>query len=180
MNLIQQIFSTTDRPVIDNIPIVDYKDDCFALRDGRVMDIVQLRTRDFDTASEDDVEYDSLALLKFFRLYADDIKIVALSFPTDTKSQQQYLAHILSRTKNSVFRYFLQYKLEELIYIEKNRTDREFYLFLWAKSPAEMQDNLITARRCLGSVGLLIELDEIKKEQILFKLANKNTSVSSD
>lgn len=180
MSLFQQIFSTADRPVIDNIPITDYKDDCFVLRDGRVMDIVQLRTRDFDTASDDEVEFDSLAILKFLRLYVDDFKLVALSFPTDTKPQRQYLEHVLSRTKNTVFRYFLNYKLEELLYIEKNRTELEFYLFLWAKSPAEMQDNLITARRSLGGAGLLIELDEVKKQQILFKLANKNTGVRND
>ncbi len=180
MSLFQQIFSTADRPVIDNIPIADYKDDCFVLRDGRVMDIVQLRTRDFDTASDDEVEFDSLAILKFLRLYVDDFKLVALSFPTDTKPQRQYLEHVLSRTKNTVFRYFLNYKLEELLYIEKNRTELEFYLFLWAKSPAEMQDNLITARRSLGGAGLLIELDEVKKQQILFKLANKNTGVRND
>lgn len=178
MNLFQQIFSRTDRPVIDNLPMTQYKDGYFPLRDGRVFDILQLRTRDFDTASEDDIEYDSLAILKFFRLYPDDLKLCALSYPTDTKQQRQYLEHVISRTKNSIYLYFLEYKLEELNYIEKNRTDLEFYLFVWAKNPEELQDRLLTARRCLGTVGLLTDLDQKKKEQILFKLNNKNTGIS--
>ncbi len=178
MSLMQQLFSNQDRTVLDLIPIVDYQDGCFLLRNGKVMDIVQIKTRDFTTASEDDIDYDNLSLVKFFRLYGADMKIVCLSFPTDTKEQQQYFERKIAQTKNEVFKYYLNYKLEELRFIEKNRTDLEFYIFIWAKDKAELRDRQIIIQRSLGVGRLSTEIEDKKKLQILFKIANKNTGIS--
>lgn len=179
MGLFQQLFPNGDRSVLDLIPIVDYKDNCFLLESGEVFDIMQFTTRDFTSVSDDDIEYDNMTLVKFLRLYADDFKIVSLSFPTDTREQQQYLQHKISTNKNAVFNYYLNYKLEELHFIATHRTDFEFYLFVWAKNKEDLKDKYIIVQRSLGSDGLIAELDEEKKYQILFKLTNKNASISN-
>ena len=50
---------------------------------------------------------------------------------------------------------------------------------MWAKNKEELNDKQITVQRSLGSVGLIGELDEEKKYRILFKLTNKNASISN-
>lgn len=177
MGLFQQIFSRQDRSVLDLIPIVDYQNDCFQLRDGKVMDILQFTTRDFTSRSDDEIEFDMYAILLFLRLYEDDFKIVSMSFPTDTKEQQEYLTHKLATNKNSVFEYYLNYKLEELKYLANNKTDLEFYLFIWAKDIADLKEKQIRINKSLGMSDLIFSISKEKKTKILFKLMNKNTSI---
>lgn len=177
MSLFQNLFSSKDRPILELIPITNVEETYFRLRDGTIFDIVQIVTRDLTGLSDDDIQYDNLTLVKFFRLYGDDFKLCSLSFPTDTKSQKQYLERKIAKTKNSVFIHFLEYKLEELKYIEKNKTDLEFYLFIFAKTPEELKNKYSILQSSLGVTGFYDEIELEKKKQILYKLNNKNTNV---
>lgn len=177
MSIFQNLFSSKDRSILEIIPITNIEDTFFQLRDGTVFDMVQIVTRDLTSLSDDDIEYDNLTIVKFLRLYAEDFKICSLSFPTDTKSQKQYLERKISKTKNSVFLHFLEYKLEELKYIEKNKTELEFYIFLFAKSPEELKNKYSILQSSLGATGFYDELELEKKIQILYKLNNKNTNI---
>lgn len=177
MGVFQNLFSSKDRPILEVIPITNVEDTFFRLRDGTIFDMVQVVTRDLTSLSDDDIQYDNLTIVKFLRLYAEDFKICSLSFPTDTKSQKQYLERKIAKTKNSVFLHFLEYKLEELKYIEKNKTELEFYIFIFAKSPEELKNKYSILQSSLGVTGFYDEIELEKKIQILYKLNNKNTNI---
>ena len=44
------------------------------------------------SASNDDIEYDIMRYIKLYKMYADDIKIVAMNFPCRTGKQQEYFS----------------------------------------------------------------------------------------
>lgn len=52
-------------------------------KDKTYMDIIQINTKDLVSASNDDIEYDIMRYIKLYKMYADDIKIVAMNFPAE-------------------------------------------------------------------------------------------------
>ena len=61
-------FLATDKSMRDLIPILRYEEDMFIMRNG-CMDIVQIRTKDLYTMSDDDLNYDILNLKKLYQTY---------------------------------------------------------------------------------------------------------------
>ena len=64
------------------IPIIDTVRDAFQLRDGGFMDMLAIRTKDLENASEEDVNRDMWLLTSLFKRYSEDIKIISINFPT--------------------------------------------------------------------------------------------------
>ena len=71
------------------------------------MDIVQVKCKDLVNASESDVNFDMYSLTKLYRAYTDDLKIISLNFPTNTKSQQIYFQHKINHTANPLLKNIL-------------------------------------------------------------------------
>ena len=69
--------------VKDVIDVYFYNDKlkCFIMKDKSYIDIIQINTKDLVSASEDDIEYDIMRYIKLYKMYADDMKIVAMNFP---------------------------------------------------------------------------------------------------
>ena len=78
--------SDTVKDIID-IYFYDDKLKCFIKKDKTYMDIIQINTKDLVSASNDDIEYDIMRYIKLYKMYADDIKIVAMNFPCRTNSR---------------------------------------------------------------------------------------------
>lgn len=95
------------KSINDIIPIVDTFKGCFKLKDGTFMDIVQVKCKDLVNASESDVNFDMYSLTKLYRAYTDDLKIISLNFPTNTKSQQIYFQHKINHTANPLLKNIL-------------------------------------------------------------------------
>lgn len=74
-----------------------------------------------------------------------------------------------------MYKNFLQRKLDELVWLGKHDTTREYYYMIFAKDTEEMEKNTLLLMNTLGrgKTGLLAYLTEEKKRQILFRLANK-------
>lgn len=151
----------------------------YVLKDGKYMDIYQIQSKDLTTASDDEVEYDNLKFCKFYRLYENDIKIVVMNFPCNTKEQQEYLTRQMNRTTNVVFKEFLKRQIAELIWIEKKTTTREYYMMFFAKSLDELEDTRRTIKTTLhtGRDGMIMEIPDEKKHQILYRMTNKCSQV---
>lgn len=175
-------FFNKDKSVTDLIPIKKYdkRNDMYILNDGTNMDILQIQTKDLITSSESEVEYDCMKFGKLYKVYGADIKIVALNFPCNTYKQQQYLRTKLEKSSNSVFEHFLNTKLDELAWLEKNNTTREFYLFYFSQNVEDKEKNLTNILTILstGRDGLIKRIPAEKKHQILFKINNKNSMVN--
>lgn len=162
--------------VTDLIPIIKYHEDadCFCMKDGTHMDILKIVTKDLLHASDDEIEYDIMKYAKFYKIYPDDIKVIAMNFPCNTQEQQQYFRKKMNATRNIMFKSRLEIKLNRLIDIEKNRMAREFYVMFFSKTLEENYKNRNTFLHTLaiGNVKMIEVLTQEKKEQILFKLNN--------
>ena len=167
------------KTTIDLLPFVKYndKEDCFEMKNGGYMDLLEIRTKDLATASDDENDLDILCILKLLRTFSNDIKIISLNFPTNTKAQQQYVQHKIDNCRNEIFKRILETKLEELQFIESNKTDREFYLMFFSDTLNQHIDDLNVIFKSLNSRNLVMQLSKEKKLQIIYKLNNKNSSI---
>lgn len=153
----------------------DKKNNCYCMKDGSYMNIIQIMSKDLVNSSDDEVEYDCLRFARLYKLYAEDIKIITMNFPCDTAEQQHYIEHKMQKQANPVYKNFLQRKLDELVWLGKHDTTREYYYMIFAKNTEEMEKNTLLLMNTLGrgKTGLLAYLTEEKRRQILFRLANK-------
>lgn len=164
------------------IPIEQYDEELnvFLMRNGeKYMDIIQIVSIDLMNKSDQEVEYLNLRWAKFYKTCAVDLKIISLNFPTNTGKQQKYIKYKLKNTKNPIYRYFLENKLEELISIEKNRSDREYYLMYFANSDEQLKDIRDIISSSLINYGLAERMTKDKKIQIIYKFNNPNTALFS-
>lgn len=165
------------KSVLDVLEVYDYdeQNDCYILKDGTYMNIVHIVTKDLVYASDDEVEFDVLKFAKMYRVYVDDLKIIAINFPCNTTKQQEYLEYKLSHTTNQEFKETLQRKLEELRWLGKHNTTREYYLMYFGSTANEIRNNAIVLHNNLsgGLTNLLEEIDKKKKDEILYRINNK-------
>ncbi|WP_098119155.1 hypothetical protein [Bacillus sp. AFS002410] len=170
-----------DKPIIkksiaDIIPVIDLTANGFIeLRNGEFMEILQLTTKDVYSLNEEDKNLNIYSFAFFLQSYLEDMKIVPLNFPVDTTIQQQHIQRKLERTDNQLYVPFLKKKLEELRFIEKNRTNREYYLFLYSESEFTLKNKAIQVERLLQRTTPISLLSEEKKIAILYKLNNLNS-----
>ncbi|MFB7141703.1 hypothetical protein ACFCYN_18790 [Gottfriedia sp. NPDC056225] len=170
-----------DKPIIkksiaDIIPVIDLTANGFIeLRNGEFMEILQLTTKDVYSLNEVDKNLNIYSFAYFLQSYLEDMKIVPLNFPVDTTIQQQHIQRKLERTDNQLYVPFLKKKLEELRFIEKNRTNREYYLFLYSESEFTLKNKAIQVERLLQRTTPISHLSEEKKIAILYKLNNLNS-----
>lgn len=157
------------------IPIKDRQQNHFVLKDGSVIDIFRITTHDLDSLSPTDRGHMIMDWTRFYQSYGEDIKIIAMNFPTNTKKQQQYFKYKIDRNHSPVFDRFLKEKLSRLEDIEKYQIDRHYYMMTFHKNEdAWMNDQMIIQSR-LGRNGLIErEIDFEEKLSVLKKLANKN------
>lgn len=169
------------RSIREIVPIWAYDTDlqCFQLKDDTYLDLLQIQSKDLVNASEDEVAFDCLKFAKLYRLYAGDIKIICLNFPCDYNNQKRFLEHKLKQTKNEIFKEQLNRKLQELIWLEKNDTTREYYYMIFAGTREELEKNRNVFFSTLGQgrVGLIQKISEIKKVEILFRLCNSTNLI---
>ena len=129
--------------IINLLPFESYNEtmNCFVLKNQKYFDILKFKTKNLATVSKDELDFDNMYINKFFKTYAGDVKIIGLNFPTNTKSQQIYIKKKIENERNSLYRQVLQQKLMELENIEKQMTDREYYLFFYSDSKEQYIDN---------------------------------------
>lgn len=158
-------------------PVIDITaNGYFQLSDGNgYFDIVQLTSKDIYSLNESDKLKDIYSLAYFYQWYTHDIKVLPLNFPVDTSIQQKNLMKKFNTAKNAAQRFFLQQKIDELKFIEKNRTNREYYMFIYAEDEYTLHSRINSAERLLSVVLPITRLDEDKKVNILYKLNNLNS-----
>lgn len=169
------------KSILEKIDVAEYLEEgYYRMKDGTYMNLVQINSKDLINSSADEVEYDCMKFAKLYKLFENDLKLVVLNFPCDTKEQQAYLQRKINATNNQMYRKFLQQKYDELVWLAKNNTTREYYYMVYAKTQEEMQKEMLILKSTLhlGNDGLLLEIPEEKKYKILYRLYNKNSLVA--
>ena len=160
----------------DLLPVLSYEGGCFRLKNGELLDLVQIVCKDLMNILDSDLNFDMYVLSKFFKTFGADMKIIGMNFPTDTTMQRSYVLHKM-QTPNPQYRETLERKLDELQNLEENSTYREYYLMFFSSSREEYQHNQNIIWKSLGNHKLVKSLSPEKKAKILFRLSNKNTNI---
>src|SRR5699024_2120185 len=146
------------------------------LKDG-VMEIFQVGSKDLYSRNDEDLRFLLMGSARFYRSFSDDIKIIAMNFPSNTEKQKEYWLSKRDKTEDDIRLGFINRKLFELDFLEKERTNREFFLFIYAENEQQLSERRKQVIRDMQQVFPLQELSIQKKKDVLFVLNNQNTKV---
>ena len=100
-----------------------------------------------------------------------------MNFPVNTLKQQEFIKKKIKECDNKKYYYELIEELEQLVYLESTRQNREFYIMIFIKDTEEKESIKRTLFRSQNIAVQLIPLTVEKKLKILFKLNNPNTKL---
>nr|WP_278679999.1 hypothetical protein [Clostridium paraputrificum] len=140
------------------------------------LDIFQIESMDIKGMNEIEARTVILSFAYMLKVYNEDLKIISMNYPTNTKIQQAYLEKKIKECTDKNYLYFLEKSLKQLRLVEKVRSDREFYSMIFAKDKKEMGDNRENILSNSKSIGVY-EIDTEKKIKIFRKLNNINSKV---
>lgn len=171
-------YKKVDKVVVDLLPFLNILEDgSFKTKYG-YMNMYQVKTKDLNSLSSNEVENHIVEFATFLRSCTNDIKIVSMKYPVNTEVQQKHLLKKIENTKkDSSFLPFLQKKLDELTKIEELRQNTEFYLFVFYNDEKQKREREKSLSRLNSLAISLKEIDTDKKIKILFKLNNLNSKI---
>lgn len=164
----------------DLLPFVEYKNDCFLMRNGKYVDILKLICNDVLSLSQDSQDTINYTYEKFYRTYAGDIKLIGINIPVDTTPNQKYIKHKLDTTDNPIQKMFLEEELAQEEVAAEILTQREYYIMFFFNSIKERDKAIEDCCHTLGKHFLVDEINQSEKEAVIYQLCNKNISLDID
>ena len=165
----------------DITPIIDISNnDFFEMRHGEYLEILQITSKDIYSLNESDKDNDIFSLTYFFQAYLGSVKIVPLNTPVNLELQKNNVIRRIRRNKVPAYLPFLEKKLSELEFLEKHRTDREFFIFVYAEDEKTLLERKTHVRKLLAQSNPVIELPVTKKVNVLYQLFNPNSKPKTD
>jgi len=158
------------------LPFIQMHDDHILLKDG-VMDIMQIQTKNIHALNDTDLNVLLMNRTRFLRSYFRSYKEVILNFPANTEAQRTYWLKKREQTTSPIRLEYIDQKLVEFDFLERERSNREFFIFVYADDKQELTDRKNDAIQGMQQAFPLTELTRTKKEQILFLLNNQNTKL---
>ena len=105
----------------------------FLDKKGKIVDIMQVVSKDLENMSEIEKEIEFLKLWKFNKMNGAEVKWVSLNFPCNTKQQQVYFRRQIEKCKDMHKKKMASKISGRIDLAGKNRTKREYYLFFFQK-----------------------------------------------
>lgn len=158
------------------LPFIQIHDDHILLKEG-VMDIFQVQTKNIYALNDVDLNYLLLNRAQFLRSYFRSFKEVILNFPTNTEVQRAYWLKKKQQAKNASRLKYIEQKLFEFEFLESERYNREFFMFVYADDKEALANRKQDCKQGMQNSFPLQEITRNKKEQILFLLNNQNTQL---
>ena len=143
----------------------------FQKEDGAYFDLLQVLGRDLNALRDEDVWYDIRVYTMLYRTYPDDLKWICTTYPTDVSEQQRYWFHKLQSTHSPIFRRWIETEIAKLEWLAENRSDKEYYVMIFAKDKEGLRERRTTVQVCLKQY--VQEIPAIKKARILEKFYNQ-------
>lgn len=164
--------------VTNVLPFLDIKKDYIVQKD-ELMDIIEIEGKDILSLTVNELARDINIFHSFYKTVNVDIKLVAMNFPVNTQKQKDYIEYKINQTNNQIYKTFLIDKRNELEFLEKNRTNKEYYLFLFAPNLEVLNSVKNTVNRTIPHALNIKTLTIEKKKLILYKLNNKNSKIDT-
>ena len=158
------------------LPFYSIEEHFIRTKDG-VVDILQLKTRDLGAMNQIDLDLIVAYETRMLRSYAPNYKEVVLNFPANMEKQRRFWLKVKERTTNPVLLHEIQQKLFQFDYIERERTNREFFIFIYAADERELEQNRHLMMRARQNTFPLMEISNDKKQDVLFIMNNQNTKL---
>ena len=169
---------------LEILPIRSYDEsiDCFKLKDGSYIDLMDIMPSDRANLQEDELKWQIMKSIRFYRLYAPDSKLISMNFPVNTSPQREYLSRKLSRAADPVRKLWIEREIRELELVDQNIVRREYYLMIFGDNRETMIKNKAQIHRLIGHGRNKIagKMSKGKKIQIVRKLCNMNSLVLGD
>ena len=159
------------------LPFKDADDDDSIITKTGYVDIFQIDSKDIYSLNEIERKMHIYSFVSFLRGYVYDFKIISMKFPVNTLKQQKFLEKKLKECDNEIYANFLKEKLEQLIFLEENRQNKEFYIMIFIRDTDNKEEVKGLLLRNQNIAIQLKPLDVEKKLKILFKLNNSNTKL---
>lgn len=156
---------------------VDVDDDDSIIMKNGYLDIFQIDSKDIYSLTDVETTMNIYNFIAFLRAYPFDIKLITMNFPVNTLKQQEFIKKKIKECDNKKYYYELIEELEQLVYLESTRQNREFYIMIFIKDTEEKESIKRTLFRSQNIAVQLIPLTVEKKLKILFKLNNPNTKL---
>ena len=156
---------------------VDVDDDDSIIMKNGYLDIFQIDSKDIYSLTDVKTTMNIYNFIAFLRSYPFDIKLITMNFPVNTLKQQEFIKKKIKECDNEKYYYELIEELEQLVYLESTRQNREFYIMIFIKDTEEKESIKRTLFRSQNIAVQLIPLTVEKKLKILFKLNNPNTKL---
>ena len=168
----------------DIIPIRSFNLDlqAFVLEDGTFLDMYEIVPSDRSNLQGDELNYNIINLMRFFRLYSADVKFISMSFPMSTSIQRKHLEKRLKKSPDEKRNLWLRREINELRNLEMHTMRREYYLMFFGRDKENLLKNKSNIEKYVGyGRNKLVEsIDMEKKIQIVTKLNNMNTLILPD
>lgn len=161
----------------DLLGFVDVDDDDSIIMKNGYLDIFQIDSKDIYSLTDVETTLNIYNFIAFLRAYPFDIKLITMNFPVNTLKQQEFIKKKIKECDNKKYYYELIEELEQLVYLESTRQNREFYIMIFIKDTEEKESIKRTLFRSQNIAVQLIPLTVEKKLKILFKLNNPNTKL---
>lgn len=156
---------------------VDVDDDDSIIMNNGYIDIFQIDSKDIYSLTDVEITMNVYNFIAFLRAYPFDIKLITMNFPVNTLKQQEFIKKKIKECDNEKYYYELIEELEQLVYLESTRQNREFYMMIFIKDTEDKESIKRTLFRSQNIAVQLMPLDLEKKLKILFKLNNPNTKL---
>ncbi|GEM_PF-995252 len=158
------------------MPILDMEEnEAFKTKDG-FMDIYQINSYDISSMNIYEAKTGILSFTKLLRGYKKNLKIVSMNFPTNTQTQKDYIKRKINKCNDKYRCEELKKELQKLEAIERLRSDREYYIFIFAKDEEDLDDKINLVLKAGKNLGIN-SMDKEKKLKIIYKLDNMNSKI---
>lgn len=158
------------------LPFKDADDDSIITQMGHI-DIFQIDSKDIYSLNEIERKMHIYRFVSFLRGYVYDFKLISMKFPVNTLKQRKFLEKKLKECDNEIYANFLKEKLDQLIFLEENRQNKEFYIMIFIRDTDNKEEVKGLLLRNQNIAIQLKPLEVEKKLKILFKLNNPNTKL---
>lgn len=144
--------------------------------DNQLLDIIQIKSHDLEHITESEKLFVIYNWQKYYMLHQEDIKIVILNYPCELETNLNYLYKKMKNAKNTIIKNGLLAKIQELEYLEENAFELEFFIMIFAEDITDYTEKIGNYQGTLFTIGYANLITNDKKERLLYKLFNMNTS----
>lgn len=168
------------KETVNLLPFSHIEGDYIVLSDGSYLEILQIETTDLNSKNEDELQQLLYPRTGFMRSYNNSFKEVAMNFPVDASLQRKYWMKKLKVTNDPVKLQIIERNLHAFDFIEKERTNREFFMFIYAETKGSLASLISQTIRMNQFSFPMHEITLQKKKDVLFLLNNSNTKLARE